>query len=72
MPVLPWYLAFKVLGQDDKNSIKIGCSVLLAVTACSQKKSIVDPSNIILSEDHNWDYDKIIPSGTGKFNIGKN
>eukprot|EP00957_Ditylum_brightwellii_P122186 9317565-Ditylum_brightwellii.AAC.1 len=44
----------------------------LAATAHSQKKSIVNPSTIISSGNHNWGCDKIIPSGTGEFNIGEN
>eukprot|EP00957_Ditylum_brightwellii_P151378 11527203-Ditylum_brightwellii.AAC.1 len=70
--MLPWYLGFKALGQDDKNSIRIDRSVPLATTDHNHTKSIVNPNVLLESGDHNWACDKIILSGTGEFNIGEN
>ena len=69
--VLPWNVALKFTGQDDKTGIPVGRSVPVSATQHNTLRAIVSENTRVLAADHDWKSEKIVPSVTSEFNIGE-
>ena len=61
-PLLPHYGVIVYLGQDDKASVTIVCSVLLAAVGKQYSRGIVGQDQRVVSADNNWHAEKMVPS----------
>ena len=57
------------LGKYYKASVAVGCAIPLAAVTKQSARAIVGQDHIVITADHNWNSDKLIPYVTLCMNI---
>ena len=68
-PLLPHSDVILYLGQDDKASVHVGRSVPLSDVTQQSTGAIVGQYQIFITADHDWNYERVIPSVTLRMDI---
>ena len=63
-PLLPHSDVILYLGQDEKASVHVGRSVPLSDVTQQSFREIVGQYQIFITADHDWNYERVIPSVT--------